>query len=128
MYCDNHTESTSMLKYNGDAYLPRRIVCVTIVPAYGEAEYRLDPSIETKLITLLAGLGPTCRVSKLQWLVATVEPCDGISQDLVHEGVENVLVFSALVGADWKFCCCPKGLADDWEFDGVGAFLQQQLG
>jgi hypothetical protein len=117
-----------MLKHNDDAYLPRRIVCVTIVPAYGEAEYKLDPSIETKLITLLAALGPNCRVSKFQWLVATDEASGGISQDLVHEGVENVLVFSALVGTDWKFCCSPKGLADDWEFDGIGSFLQRQLG
>lgn len=48
--------------------------------------------------------------------------------ELRLEGVKNVLVFSVLVGTDWTFCCKPRGKADEWEFDGVAAFLQHHLG
>jgi len=105
-----------------------RVVCITVVPPYDQADYKLDPVVETKAVRLVTGLGPSCRVTKFQWLVATDEPCGGIAQDLTHEGVENVFVFSALIGAGWKFWCMPHGKTDEWEFDGVAAFLQQQLG
>ena len=56
---------------------------------------------------------------------ASGETCGAAAQDLRHEGVGTVLVFSALVGTDWEFWCKPQGKADGWEFDGVAAFLQQ---
>jgi len=116
------------LHHRGNEFHPRRVVCLTVVPSFAQTEYILDTAIETKVVKLVEGLGPNCRVSKFQWLVATGEACGAIVQDLGHEGVENVFVFSALVGADWTFWCKPKGKTDEWEFDGVAAFLQQQLG
>jgi hypothetical protein len=112
------------LRHQGAEYYPRRVVCVTVVPPYDKAEYAIDPNVEAKVVRLVTGLGHNCRVSKFQWLVATNEPCGGISQDLGHEGVENVFVFSALIGTDWKFWCKPRCNADEEEFDGVAAFLQ----
>jgi hypothetical protein len=65
------------------------------------------------------------RTSLIEWQLVT---CGAIAQDLGHEGVENVLAFSTLVGTDWKLWCKPQSKADEWEFDGVAAFLQQHLG
>jgi hypothetical protein len=105
-------------------YYTRRVVSLTVIPSFDQTGYILDPTVEAKLIKLVANLGPNCRVTKFHWLIATDEACGGIIQDLNHEGVENVLVFSALVGTDWKFWCKPHGETDNWEFDGVGVFLQ----
>jgi hypothetical protein len=116
------------LHHGGSEYHPRRVVCLTIVPSFQQPDYSIETEVETKVIKLVEGLGPNCRVSKFQWLVATDEPCGAITQDLGHEGVENVFVYSALIATDWKFWCKPQGRADEWEFDGVAAFLQQQLG
>ena len=116
------------VRLEGKEYHRRRVVCLTVVPSFEQTAYVMAPAVEAKVVKLVEGLGPNCRVSKFQWLVATDEPCGAISQDLGHEGVENVLVFSVLVGTDWTFCCKPRGKADEWEFDGVAAFLQQQLG
>ncbi len=113
--------------HGGSEFHPHRVVCVTVVPSFDQTEYKLDAALEVKVVKLVEGLGPNCRVSKFQWLVATAEACGAITQDLGHEGVENVFVFSALVGTDWKFWCKPQGKADEWEFDGVAAFLQQHL-
>ena len=116
------------LHYQGKEYYPRRVVCITVVPSYVQPEYAIDDAVEAKLIDLVSGMGPNCQVSKFQWLVATDEPSGAIWQDLTHEGVENVFVFSALVGSDWKFQCRPKCTDDEWEFDGLGAFLQKYVG
>jgi hypothetical protein len=116
------------LHHGGNDYHRRRVVCLTIVPSFTQAEYHLAPAVEAKVVKLVDGLGSNCRISKFQWLVATEEPCGAITQDLGHEGIENVLVFSALIGTDWKFWCKPQGNTDVWEFDGVAAFLQQHLG
>ena len=88
----------------------------------------MDDAIVAKLVDLVSGIGPNCQVSKFQWIVATDEPSGAIWQDLTHEGVENVFVFSALVGTDWKFQCRPQCTDDEWEFDGLGAFLQRHVG
>jgi hypothetical protein len=111
----------------GFEYHRTRVVCVTLVPCYEEKEYKIDAAIETKVDRLVTSLGPNCRVSKFQWMVATQEPCGAIAQDLDHEGIQNVFVFAALIGTDWKFCCKPLNAIDEWEFDGLGAFLQQEL-
>jgi len=111
--------------YQNAEYHRNRVVCLTVIPPYAQAEYALDPAVEAKVVKLLDSVGQNCRVSKFQWLIATDEACGAIVQDLGHEGVENVLVFSALVGSDWKFWCNPRGEADEWEFDGVAAFLQR---
>ena len=116
------------LYYQGKEYYPRRVVCITVVPSYVQPEYAIDDAVEAKLIDLVSGMGPNCQVSKFQWLVATDEPSGAIWQDLTHEGVENVFVFSAIVGSDWKFQCRPKCTDDEWEFDGLGAFLQKYVG
>jgi hypothetical protein len=109
-------------------YHSRRVVCVTVVPPYNQALYAIDKGVEATVIELLQGLGPYCRVSKHQWLVATDEPCGGIRQELEHRGVENVFVFAVLLDSDWQFSCKPKSEIDEWEFDGIAAFLQQKLG
>ena len=114
------------LRHGDNDYHPQRVVCVTVLPSYDQADYRLDAAVEAKVVKLLTGLGPNCRVSKFQWLVATAEACGAITQDLGHEGLENVLVFSALIGTDWKFWCKPECKADEWEFDGVAVFLQSR--
>ncbi|MFN3152182.1 hypothetical protein [Bremerella sp.] len=116
------------LKLDDREYHLQRIVCLTIVPSFEQVEYRLAPEVESTIVKQVEELGPNCRVSKFQWLIATAEPCGAITQDLGHQGIENVLVFSTLVGTDWKFWCKPQGEVDEWEFDGVAAFLQQQLG
>jgi hypothetical protein len=117
-----------VLDHAGTEYHPRRVVCIIIVPSYDQPTYKIEPTVEAKVAKLVAGLGPSCRVSKFHWLVATEEPCGAITQDLGHGGVQNVFVFSLLVGTDWKFWCKPQGKIDEREFDGVAAFLQQQLG
>jgi hypothetical protein len=116
------------LYYQGKEYYPRRVVCITVVPSYNQPEYAIDDALEVKLIDLLSGIGPNCQVSKFQWLVATNEPSGAIWQDLTHEGVKNVFVLSAIVGSDWKFQCHPKCTDDEWEFDGLAAFLQRHIG
>lgn len=110
---------------DGQAYHAQRVVCLTLVPSFGQSAYTLDPAVEARVVKLVRYLGPHCRVNKFQWLVATDEPCGGIAQDLDHEGVPNVLVFSVRIAMDWTFRCKPLCTADEWEFDGVAAFLQQ---
>lgn len=85
------------------------------------------PGLEA-FITAGPVVAMVCQVSKFQWIVATDEPSGAIWQDLTHEGVQNVFVFSALVGMDWKFQCHPQCTDDEWEFDGLGAFLQRHVG
>jgi hypothetical protein len=119
--------SENLLQYRGNGYHRRRVVCITVVPPYDQPQYAVEDRAEAKVIRLIDGLGPNCRVSKFQWLVATDEPCGAILQDLSHEGVDNVLVFSVLIANDWKFWCKPRNETDEWEFDGLAAFLQQQL-
>ncbi len=118
----------STLQYQDKEYYPRRVVFITVVVSYSQSDYTIDDAIEVKLVDLVRSIGPNCRVSKFQWLVATDEPSGAIWQDLTHEGVENVFVLSAIVGSDWKFKCRPKCTDDEWEFDGLAAFLQRQIG
>jgi hypothetical protein len=106
---------------------PQRVVCITLVPAYNQPLYTIDKGVEAKVIELLTGLGPYCRVSKHQWLVATNEPCGGIWQELEHTNAGNVLVFAFLMESEWKFSCNPNSEIDEWEFDGLAAFFQQKL-
>jgi hypothetical protein len=119
--------SANLLQHHGTSYHLRRVVCITVVPSYDQSQYIVEDHVETKVRRLIEGLGPNCRVSKFQWLIATDEPCGAILQDLSHEGVDNVLTFSMLIATDWKFWCKPRNETDEWEFDGLGAFLQQQL-
>ena len=115
------------VEHAGKQYLPRHVVCVTVIPAYNQALHSIDKGIEAKISGLLEGLGPYCRVGKHQWLVATDESCGGIAQELEHAGADNLLVFGMLVDNDWKFSCKPKCEIDEWEFDGVGVFFQQKI-
>ena len=119
--------SENLLQHRGASYHSRRVVCITVVPSYEQSQYVVEDHVETKVLRLIEGLGPNCRVSKFQWLIATDEPCGAILQDLSHEGVDNVLTFSMLIANDWKFWCRPSSETDEWEFDGLAAFLQQQL-
>jgi hypothetical protein len=119
--------SDQLVEHRGVNYHPQRVVCVTIVPPYTKSEYEIDKAVEAKVVRLVNGLGENCRVCKFQWFVATDEPCGGITQDLGHEGVENVFVFSVLVGTDWQLWTKSQSVTDDWEFEGLAAFLQLHL-
>ncbi len=119
--------SENLLQYRGNCYHPRRVVCITVVPSYGQPEYAIDAQVEAKVIRLVGGVGPSCRVSRFQWFVATDEPCGAIQQDLAHEGIDNVFTFRLLLANDWRFWCKPRNETDEWEFDGLAAFLQKHL-
>ena len=116
------------LRRDGKEYHLRRVVCLTAVPSFEQIAYSLGPATEAKVVKFVGGLGPNCRISKFQWLVVTSESCETLALGLGEAGVKNVLVFSVLVGTDWRFWCTMQGKDDEWEFDGVAAFLQQQLG
>lgn len=117
----------TMFGHQGKEYYPRRVVCITLVPSYDQPLYSIDKVVEAKIIEMMQGLGPYCRVSKHQWLVATDEPTGGISQDLEHDGITNVFVFAMLIESQWRFSCKPNCEIDEWEFDGLAAFFQQKL-
>lgn len=116
------------IQHRGKEYHPRRVVCITVVPPYNQPLYAIDKGVEAKIIELLHGLGPYCRVSKHQWLVATDEPTGGIWQELEHSGMGNVLVFAMLLESGWRFSCKALSEIDEWEFDGIAAFFQRKLG
>ena len=65
--CEGATMA-EVLTHGNYEYHPNRAVCVTIVPPYDQPDYAIDPAIETKVIRMMDGLGPNCRVSKFQWL------------------------------------------------------------
>jgi hypothetical protein len=113
-----------VLEFN---YSPRRAVCITAIPLHDQDRYSIDEKVERKLLTIIHDLGPNCRIGKFQWLVASNEPCGGIKQELVHGGVDNVLVFGLLIDPDFNLCCLPTTERDAKEFDGIAAFFQNVI-
>lgn len=117
-----------IIQHQDKDYHLQRVVCVTVVPPYNQALYLIDKGVEAQIIELLHGLGPYCRITKHQWMVATDEPCENIWKQLDDGEAGNVLVFAMLIESNWQFCCKPMTEIDEWEFDGVGVFFQKHLG
>ncbi len=112
------------IEYHGHKFRNFRAVCITVIPPTERPTFEIDSSLEDSITKLVAHLGPSCRVNRMQWIVKTDEPADAIWQDLHGVAKCNLLVFAFLPDANFKFSCLPESERDEWDFDGIAAFFQ----
>lgn len=113
-----------LVQLAGKKYWHQRVVCITVMPRYNQPLYVIDKGLEARIIEVCHALGTYCRVSKHQWFVKTDEPC-ALLENLLEDKTDNLLVYSMLLATDWEFTCRFGSQLDEWEFGGLGAFLQE---
>ena len=117
-------EEHELIKYGGHKFRGFRAVCITLVPPAAQTIYEIDSALEQSVSRFVQHLGPSCRISKFQWIVRTDAPSAAIWQDLHGTTSCNLLIFAFLPDVDFKFSTSPESALDEWDWDGVAAFLQ----
>ncbi|ADB15405.1 hypothetical protein Psta_0719 [Pirellula staleyi DSM 6068] len=114
-------------------FYPQRIVLIQIEPPHPPRGTPLSKAVgKTGMIapveSLVKLLGKHCRLSDYQWLVATNEPTQAIHQELVHAGLDNVLVMAMQIEIQWRCSCLDQSPMDQRMFGGVAHFFEELRG